>query len=240
MRCEVMEMRIMLVNDDGIAAPGIWALYDALSREHDLIVCAPHNQCSGFSHSISITGQLKVHRFERGGAQAYEVFGTPADCALLGLNALCERLPDLVISGINDGYNSAMDVHYSGTIGAAIEARLHGVPALAVSTRLGNRDFAQVLRLTHELMDITLADASGNCIYSLNVPSGEVRGLRRAPLAGRFCDTLYTRCKTEGDDIEYSVKHAYYAPDSPDPRNDRELLKCGFATYTALRCDWTA
>ena len=237
---EVILMRIMLVNDDGIAAPGIWALYDALAGEHDVMVCAPHNQCSGFSHSISITGRLKARRYRRGGAQAYEIFGTPADCALLGLEALCECPPDMVISGINDGYNSAADVHYSGTIGAAFEACMHGVPALAVSTQLGNREFGPTVQLTRRLIDIALKEAHRDCILSLNVPAGEVRGLRRAPLAWRYDDSAYVRREARGDDIEFDVTHKYCAPDALEPRYDRELLARGFATYTALLCDWTA
>lgn len=229
----------MLVNDDGIAAPGIWALYDALCGDNEVTVCAPHAQCSGFSHSISIAGLLRARRFERGGARAYEVFGTPADCVLLGIKALCERAPELVISGINDGYNSAMDVHYSGTIGAAMEARLNGVPALAASTHLGNCDLSETVRLVKELMGRVLSDPREDCIYSLNVPMGEVRGLRRAPLGGRYEDLVIERARAQGMDAEFSLRYLRAGSRAADDACDRELLARGFATYTALRCDWT-
>lgn len=228
-------MRIMLVNDDGINSPGIWALYDELKRGNDIIVCAPHAQCSGFSHSITIAGKLEARPYQRGDARAFEVFGTPADCALLGLGALAGEV-DMVISGINNGYNAACDVHYSGTIGAACEACMQGIPALAVSTRGGNTDFAPTLRCVRHVMNIMQREHEPGVFYSLNVPAGEVHGLMRAPLGGRECVSHYEPAPGEEGRLLYDVSliHMERAPGS-----DLDMLDRGWATYTRLMSDWT-
>ena len=229
-------MRILLVNDDGIEADGIWALYDFLAGEHDVTVCAPDRQCSGFSHSITIAQRLRVRRHERGGARAWAVAGTPADCVLLGLGALAEGGVDLVISGINDGLNVAGDVHYSGTIGAACEACMQGVRALAVSTRGGNRDYAATLELTRRMMDRAMSDWRPGCFFSLNVPAGRPLGLRGAPLGLRSSAVRYERAEGGDEGDEYGIE---LMSSRLEPGSDAALVRDGYAVYTEISCDWT-
>ena len=130
-------LRILLTNDDGIAAAGIAALVESLKGEHDIVVAAPTREMSGMSHAISVGKRLYVDRYapyeEQHGVEAYRIDGTPADCVMLYLEAIAERNPDLVISGINHGSNLGTDVLYSGTVNAAMEGYLHDIPAIAVS-----------------------------------------------------------------------------------------------------------
>lgn len=230
-------MRIMLTNDDGIQSAGIRALYDEFCGENEIFIFAPDRQCSGFSQSITIGGSIKARRAAYGRAKAYEVFGTPADCVLLGLGIMADLRPDIVISGINDGYNAADDVRYSGTIGAACEACMEGVPALAVSTCGGNRDFAKTLEYTRALMDIMRAENRRDCFYSLNVPAGEVRGLVYAPLDGRVRAIDYSLASEKNGIIEYDMRSCV-----TDCRagSDEDCLLHGWAAFTRLGRTWQA
>ena len=141
-------MRILVVNDDGIKAPGeVW-------------VVAPAAQCSAMSHRITVRGDLEVkpYDFPATGVTAYSVWGTPADCVKVALGCLMTEKPDIVFSGINAGYNVGRDILYSGTIGAAMEALCWGVPAIAFS--VAEEDECEVLNTYLELPDKSIEPSS--------------------------------------------------------------------------------
>ncbi len=123
-------MNIMITNDDGITAPGIIALAEALRPLGRIAVVAPDREQSAVSHAITLHHPLRA---ERQGDDIFAVSGTPTDCVNLGINNLLDFRPDLVVSGINRGGNMGDDVTYSGTVSAAMEATLMGIPAIAVS-----------------------------------------------------------------------------------------------------------
>jgi len=127
-------MNILLTNDDGIHAPGLWAIYEQIAGKHCVTVIAPDRERSAVSHGVTLHETLRVRRF-RGeqGYAGYAVNGTPADCVKLGLTELLDTRPDMVISGINPGSNVGVSVNYSGTVAGAREAALYGIPAVAVS-----------------------------------------------------------------------------------------------------------
>ena len=129
---------ILLVNDDGIDAPGFRALYRALRKETGLpvLAVAPALERSGMSHAISVDRHLTVTHRSAPGFFGFAVDGTPTDCTKLALDRLCPTPPVLVISGINRGPNVGRSVFYSGTVGAAMEAAVLGLPALAVSRQV--------------------------------------------------------------------------------------------------------
>ncbi|MEX2650334.1 MAG: 5'/3'-nucleotidase SurE [Alphaproteobacteria bacterium] len=131
-------MRILLSNDDGIGAPGFRALLTIARRlSKDVWVCAPETEQSGASHSLTLHRPLRVRTINR---RRYVIDGTPTDCVLLALNTLMrDKRPDLVLSGVNRGMNAADDVTYSGTVAAAMEATLLGVPAIALSQDFSGR-----------------------------------------------------------------------------------------------------
>jgi len=127
-------MRILVTNDDGVQADGLFALYEALSEVGDLTVMAPERQQSATGHAITLHKPLRMTPTTlRDGSAAFMSNGTPSDCATLGILEAMGGDVDLVVSGINHGPNLGWDVHYSGTVSAAIEAAIIGKPALAVS-----------------------------------------------------------------------------------------------------------
>ena len=133
-------MRILVTNDDGIAAPGIVSLAENLGKKHELVVAAPEVEQSAAGHSITLSDPLQVKpRQVAGASAAWAVKGTPADCVNLALEELLDWTPDLVVSGINRGPNVGLDILYSGTVSAATEAAFNNRPAMAFS--LASFDF---------------------------------------------------------------------------------------------------
>ena len=128
---------ILVTNDDGYNAPGINHLIEFVKEIAEVAVVAPDSPQSGMGHAITIDSTLEVHRLDLEGAykglQGYSTSGTPADCVKLALHEILDRKPDLVVSGINHGANSSINVIYSGTMSAAIEAGVEGIPAIGFS-----------------------------------------------------------------------------------------------------------
>lgn len=125
---------ILVVNDDGVTAPGIMALANAVKDLGEVVVVAPDSAQSGMGHAITINKPLRlseVHHFE--GIKAYQCSGTPVDCVKLAVDKVLHRQPDLCVSGINHGSNSSINIIYSGTMSAAVEASLEGIPSVGFS-----------------------------------------------------------------------------------------------------------
>ncbi|MGD8372893.1 MAG: 5'/3'-nucleotidase SurE, partial [Syntrophobacterales bacterium] len=146
-------MKILLTNDDGIYSKGIEVLYEHLSRDHEVQVVAPEIERSAVGHAITLTDPLLVKPVDRNGAFfGYGVKGTPADCVKLAINEVMEQQPELVVSGINLGANVGINVIYSGTVSAATEGAILGVPAIAVSINtFRNPDFEPAARFARFL-----------------------------------------------------------------------------------------
>lgn len=128
-------MKILVTNDDGIDAPGLWAITRELQKVGEVRVVAPSREQSGVGASISLRLPIKAKKVESHSkeVEAYSIEGTPADCVIVGLRALFPREIDLVISGINKGPNIGYDIFVSGTVGAALQGFLRGIPSLAIS-----------------------------------------------------------------------------------------------------------
>jgi 5'/3'-nucleotidase len=163
-------------NDDGHASEGIKALAEALAPLGEVWVVAPEAEQSAASHAISIHRPLRLREVR---TRWYAVDGTPTDCSWLGIHHLMkDRHPAIVVSGINHGPNLADDVTYSGTVAAAMEASLIGVPAIAVSLAARNDlDFTHAARFTQKLVAVALAQPlPSNMLLNVNVPAGDPRG----------------------------------------------------------------
>src|SRR5579872_3258137 len=140
---------ILVTNDDGVGAPGIRAVAEVLRDIGDVMIAAPDRERSAASHSISLDRPLRVDEIEPG---VFSIDGTPVDCVYLALLHLVPRRPDLCVSGINHGYNLGSDVFYSGTVAAAIESTLRGVPGIAMSLeRRRTQDFSHAAAFLHDL-----------------------------------------------------------------------------------------
>ena len=188
-------MKILVVNDDSIHSPGLALLARKALELGDVWVVAPARQCSGMSQRLSFHARLPVKKvdFPVPVKGAYQVEGTPADCVRVALQYLLEEKPDYVFSGINDGYNVGFDIAYSGTLGAAFEAIMSGVPAIAFSNPIKDSLHiaeAHLLPIARELMREGLGR---NEVWNVNFPpvtEGDVKGILRDR---RIAPTQYYR-----------------------------------------------
>lgn len=205
-------MRIMVVNDDGINSEGISRLAGMAKQLGEVWVVAPGQQCSAMSHCITVRGSLYVKKegFPIPGVKAYRVDGTPADCVKVGINHLLPEKPDVVFSGINCGYNVGADILYSGTVGAAMEALLNGIPAIAFSEErggCGETADAHLLSIAEKL----LAEEIGRDeIWNVNFPGcplEKLKGIRenRIPDKTPFFRDKYRIEEQEEGSLRLSV-----------------------------------
>lgn len=125
---------ILITNDDGITAPGIRALVNAMKALGDVVVVAPDKPQSGMGHAITINSTLRLHEVKQDGLTEYACSGTPVDCVKIAIDKIIvDRKPDLLVSGINHGANSSINVIYSGTMSAAVEGAIEGIPSIGFS-----------------------------------------------------------------------------------------------------------
>ena len=177
-------MRVLLSNDDGVHAAGLRALAAAFEGD-EVWVCAPDREQSASSHAISLHRPLRLHEVA---PRWHAVDGTPTDAVYVGLNLVLKgRWPDVVVSGVNHGPNLGNDVHYSGTVAAAMEAALLGVPAVAVSlAHPPPHDFGEAARFAASLARALVASRpAAPVLLNVNVPPGPVRGWRLVRLGKR-------------------------------------------------------
>jgi 5'-nucleotidase len=230
--------RLLLSNDDGVHAPGLLALYEALLPHAKLRVVAPDRDKSGASNSLTLSRPLALSALDNG---FYSVDGTPADCVYLGVNGVWNEKPDLVISGINHGGNLGDDVLYSGTVAAAMEGRNLGMAAIAMSL-VGSRYFDTAGRVAASLVgaadQLSLPPRS---LLNVNVPDlpwEEIQGFRvtrmgyRGP-AARPLEVMDPR----GRKRYWIAAVGENADDGPD--TDFAAVEAGFVSITPLQTDLT-
>ena len=166
-------MNILVVNDDSIHAPGIQMLARAASRLGNVYVVAPASQCSAMSQKLTLREPMTLRKMEDFPADvqaAWEVGGTPVDCVKVALYHILEEKPDLVFSGINNGYNAGFDIAYSGTLGAAFEAVRNGIPAIAFSAPSDAHLPAVEPWLLPIMQELAEADAGEGNVWNVNFP----------------------------------------------------------------------
>jgi 5'-nucleotidase len=166
-------LNILITNDDGIHAPGIFALKNALDSIGDVLVVAPDTERSAVGHAITLSDPLRVSEIIKDGSLfGYAVNGTPADCVKLGIRCISEKTIDLVVSGINLGPNTATNIMYSGTVSAAAEGVIMGVPGLALSlTSFDSHEFEYTCSLAQQLVQkIAKHGLPEGTLLNVNVP----------------------------------------------------------------------
>lgn len=179
---------ILLSNDDGYDSPGIRILKEGLKDLGRVIISAPLREMSASSHSITLRREIKVEEVE---PDVYAISGTPADSVLIAIYGILERIPDIVISGINDGHNLGEDVFYSGTVAAAREGAMYGVPSLAASLVLNqdaNRHYESAVYFVQKIALLMMEKKMQGELMNLNVPNlplDEVKGLKITRLSTR-------------------------------------------------------
>lgn len=228
--------RILLVNDDGIHAPGLRHLWEVMKDIADLIIVAPSSERSGAGTSISM--HIPLHLIPvswPGDTPAYSLSGTPADCVKMAFAEVLDTPPDLVLSGINPGSNAGRNVFYSGTIGGAIEGLLHGVPGIALSCE-SHRDpnYAEVASHVPHLVNYLIKHPLPvDTLLNVNFPK-DIKGLRLAKQGKSFW-------KEEPDRREHPDGFNYYwlagrnTVFNEEEESDIALIAKGFAAAVPIK-----
>ncbi len=231
---------ILLSNDDGVTAPGLAALAAALKDVGDVMIAAPDRERSAAAHSISLDRPLRVEQVL---PNVFAIDGTPVDCVYLALLHLVPRKPDLCVSGINNGFNLGSDFFYSGTVGAAVEATLRGIPAIAASVeRRWPQDFSPAATFVRSLVQAVLEQGKGaieaDSLLNVNVPAGEVKGYRITSMGKRlYRDQVDVRHDLRGRPYYWIGGPEVKAQDAPD--SDSAAVREGMASITPILLDLT-
>jgi 5'-nucleotidase len=238
-------MRVLLTNDDGIHAPGLWALYTRFSQNHDVVVIAPDRERSAVSHGITLNVPLRAIEMTVGnGYRGYAVDGKPADCVKLGLTEILDEQPDVVVSGINPGANVGISINYSGTVAAAREAALFGLPALAVSINgydIAGYDesAAYAEKLASQICENRLPFGTLLNVNLPNVPMQRIKGVR---ITRQGIDRLSKGYYEKRIDPRNRPYH-WLGSDSrifgKDLTIDGDALCNDYISITPLQCDMT-
>ncbi len=232
-----MNQRLILIsNDDGVTSPGILKLREAVRNLGKVYIVAPDKERSGASHSITLKKPIRVEEIEE---NVFSVTGTPADCILLGIFELLPYKPDLVLSGINKGYNLGEDVFYSGTVAAAREGAIYGIPSVAIS--LGNSSSDEyhwdtAAHFTRVVLDEILRMKLDFGLININIPNKpreKIRGIRIVRLGRRSYQ----------DPVEKKEDNVYFIGGEPlwkkEPGTDLKAVSEDFISLTPLNTDLT-
>jgi 5'-nucleotidase len=237
--------KILVTNDDGINSPGLESLVIALKDIGDVVVVAPDRQQSAVSSALTIHKPIKVHKqYKNNEFYGWSVEGTPTDCVKLALFTLLDYKPDLVVSGINHGRNTSINVLYSGTVSGAIEGLLMGINSMAVShishnTTKDMQVCSEIsVKLAVELLKIN--DGTG-ILLNVNVPDlidSEIKGIKIAHLSNsQWVDKFDKRQDPQGNDYYWFTGD--YIINDTDPNADDLALKAGYITVTPIKINFT-
>jgi len=237
-------MRFLLTNDDGIYARGLLSLCQELSKDAECVVVAPEIEQSAVGHAITIFRPLMVRKARKNGTFiGYAVAGTPADCVKIGLCELAGGPVDLVVSGINRGANVGTNVLYSGTVSAATEAAIQGVPSLAISldTR-ADADFSVAARFARKMAAFILANPLPHVALNVNVPAVPEEAIQGVVVArqgrARLMESFDRRVDPR-ENIYYWLAGETELPVHEDEESDGSALKRGMITITPICYDLT-
>jgi 5'-nucleotidase len=233
-------MRILLSNDDGYFAPGLAALAEALAGLGDIIVVAPEQNRSGASNSLTLDRPMYLKTAQSG---FHYVNGTPTDCVHLAVSGMLDIQPDIIVSGINLGANMGDDTIYSGTVAAATEGYLFGIPSFAVSlTSFEGRHFATAGKVAREMVERFVRDPIREpVLLNINVPdipADELKGVVTTRLGRRHKAEPMVRTISPRGETMYWIGAAGAASDA-GPGTDFHAVESGYASVTPLQVDLT-
>tara|TARA_B100000767_G_scaffold275755_1_gene315088 strand:+ start:5459 stop:6229 length:771 start_codon:yes stop_codon:yes gene_type:complete len=237
---------ILVTNDDGISAPGIRTLISVMNEIGDVVVVAPDSPQSAMGHAITINSTLHCNSVEvdNGPQQEYSCSGTPADCVKLGINEILEKKPDICVSGINHGSNSSINVIYSGTMSAALEASIEGIPAIGFSLLdyNWNADFESVRNYIKKitLTAINKGIPNGNAL-NVNFPKlkeKEIKGIKICRQAkAHWIEKFDKRTNPQGK--EYYWLTGEFINEDHKNDSDEWALKNGYISIVPVKFDMT-
>lgn len=240
-------MKILLSNDDSVHAAGLQAFYDELKKIGDVWVVAPLEEKSTTGHSLTIHKPLRMIKMRE---RFYGVSGSPADCVYMGIRQVLGEMPDLVVSGINRGANLGQDVYYSGTVSAAREACILGIPSMAVSTSI---DFKKVkneesihyasaaktaCKLLKQMKKLPVPEHTLLNLNVPNLPMSKIKGLKLARQGFRYYSGNILRRKDHRGRNYYWVGGEYKGFRN-EPETDCYFVEKGYASLTPIKLDGT-
>jgi 5'-nucleotidase len=230
--------RILLTNDDGVRAPGILAIAEALRKVGELTIAAPAENQSGKGHSITTSDPIFVDIVTLGGdLPAFSLITTPASCVKVAVGALMAQKPDLVVSGINRGYNLGMVTYVSGTVGAAREAALMGIPAVAASLAVEETSYkpgAEVVRQVVEM--VRKHGMEPGTFLNVNIPPGTAAAIRGLQLTRQSRQTGTERFEEQKSPRDRRFFWSVWnEPTADDEGTDVWAVEHGYAAVTPLR-----
>ena len=229
--------RILVTNDDGVFSEGIKLLRDSLGELADVTVVAPDREQSASGHSLTLDRPLRMQMLEE---KVYSVDGTPTDCVNLARQWLMkDDPPDLIVSGINFGFNLGDDVTYSGTVSATFEGSLMGIPSVAFSQEVGeNFSFVPAAAFARQLLELLITKKlPPDLLLNVNVPAGEIKGVRLTRLGRRVYEqSVVERFDPRGRRYFWIAGKPIWQEDSG---TDYEAIKSGCISITPLHLDLT-
>ena len=237
-------MRILLTNDDGVTSEGLLALHTALAPEHEVVIIAPDRNWSISGHNRTMDRPIRVNEVTlRDGTAAYSTDGSPADCVALAALGFLPQKPELVISGINNGYNLADDITYSGTVAAALEGIISEIPAIAVSADTHPMWQIEVAAgaVARLVQQVALRGLDNDILLNVNVPSRtfeEIKGLQVTRLGKRvYQDKLLERLDPRGR--KYYWMGGTEVLSTHEEGTDATACDQGYVSITPIHLDLT-
>lgn len=239
------KVSILVTNDDGIDAPGIAALVKELKRIASITVVAPDKQQSAVGHAITMNYPLRVKEYSKNGKFfGYAVQGTPADCVKIAVRALLAKPPDLVVSGINHGSNTAISVIYSGTVSAATEGTVLGIPSIAVSltTYKPSPDFSYAAKIARRLALLVLKKGLPHrTLLNVNVPAlpeSKIKGVLVTKQSSALWNDTFDHRRDPGG-VDYYWLTGELNNTDTDISYDETAVRRGYVSITPIHYDLT-
>lgn len=228
--------RILLTNDDGVRAPGIAALAQALTAIGEVTIVAPSENHSGTGHAITLSDPIYVERVDVAGRQATGLAATPATCVRLAVGKLLEQRPDIVVSGVNRGSNFGLNAYISGTVAAAREAAMQGIPAIAASLDItGHPNYGPSAAATARVVEIVKQGGLPKGVFlNVNAPAGDkLKGLKFAAQSSQMGTERFDEARTPyGRRLFWSF---FQQPTTAEPGTDVQAALDGYVAVTPLR-----
>lgn len=232
---------ILVCNDDGIDAPGINALVNALKDIANITVVAPDRQQSAVGHALTLSSPLRAIPFHKDGELfGYAINGTPADCVKIGLSGLIKKKPDFVVSGINHGQNTAVNILYSGTVSAATEGYLSGIKSIAFSLASHDydADFYVAMKFVKRIVKNLISNKyDENYLLNVNIPYTNEREIKGIKIV-HHSDTVW-KDKYEKRKDPFNREYYWFAGEynivNEDPDSDDNALQNNYVTITPLQ-----
>lgn len=236
---------ILITNDDGINAKGIYSLIETVKEFADIVVVAPDKPQSGMGHAITINSPLRLNKVNLfNGVEAYSSTGTPVDCVKLGIFEIMHKKPDFILSGINHGENTSTNVLYSGTMSAAVEGAMEGIPSIGFSLADFNSDAdfnpsKKIIRnLLKKILDVNFPS---NICLNVNIPKlsfEEIKGVKICKQAHAFWDDRFEKRLDQFGNPYYWLT-GEFSPVELDSTMDLYALKNNYVSIVPTQFDMT-